>query len=100
MFMRRTTQWPAGGAVRAVDLPVTSPVREAFSREIHGRSALAIDAFWTKQIFSGTALPPQVLQSERDVLEFVRQNADAIGYVSAEQPLGSGVKALDVVAAR
>ncbi len=95
-FLKRSTTWRTGTAIVPVDLPVASAIRDEFSRKVHGRSAAAIDAFWTKQIFSGAAVPPLTLSSERDVVAFVRQNAGAIAYVSAEAGLGDGVKAVDV----
>jgi ABC-type phosphate transport system substrate-binding protein len=96
-FLKRATKWRAGAAVAPVDLPVASPVRDEFSRAVHGRPASAIDGFWTKQIFSGSGVPPLIAGSEREVVAFVRQNAGAIGYVSAEASVGEGVKVLDVV---
>jgi ABC-type phosphate transport system substrate-binding protein len=97
MFLKRTTQWRSGGAVVPVDLSVGSAVREAFSKRVHGRSAAAIDTFWTKQIFSGAGVPPLTFSSERDVIGYVRQNAGAVGYVSAGADVGEGVKVVDLV---
>jgi len=96
LLLKRTTQWRAGGAVVPVDLPVASDVRDAFSRKVHGRSAATMDAYWTKQIFSGASVPPLTLTTEREVLAFVRQNVGAIGYVSADTGVGEGVKVVDV----
>jgi ABC-type phosphate transport system substrate-binding protein len=96
LFLKRATQWRAGGSVVPVDLPVAADVRDLFSRKVHGRPAVAIDSFWTKQIFSGAAVPPLTLPSEREVVAYVRQNAGAIAYVSADAGVGEGVKVLDV----
>jgi ABC-type phosphate transport system substrate-binding protein len=96
LFLKRMTQWRTGGAVVPVDLSVGSPVREAFSKKVHGRSAAAVETFWTKQIFSGAGVPPLTLSSEREVVNYVRQNAGAIGYVSANVDLGEGLKTVDI----
>jgi ABC-type phosphate transport system substrate-binding protein len=95
-FLKRTTHWRGGGAVVPVDLPVSSNVRDVFSRKVHGRPTEAIDSFWTKKIFSGAAVPPLTLSSEREVVAYVRQNTGAIAYVSVETGVGEGVKILDV----
>ncbi len=96
IFLKRMTHWPAGGAVTPVDLPASSSVREAFSRKIHGRSANSIETFWTKQIFSGAAVPPLTLSSDREVIAYVRQNAGAIGYVSATATIPETVRTIEI----
>ena len=79
-----------------VDLKNDAPVRETFSQTIHGSSVSAIDSYWMKQVFAGRGEPPEQKSSEAEVLEYVRSNAGAIGYVSAGTVLGAGVKALSV----
>lgn len=80
----------------AVDLDHHSAQRESFSRAVHGRSVAAIIAYWQQQIFAGRSVPPPQRSTDADVLEFVRANPDAIGYVAAGTPLGTGVKAVRV----
>ena len=96
LFMKRTAKWPNGERVRPVDLPVGNPVRDAFSRAIHGRRSADIDAHWQSLIFAGRDVPPSVKASETEVLEYVQRQAGGIGYVSAGIPLGEGVKPLEV----
>src|SRR5579864_4225819 len=45
MFLHKTMRWPGGGRVVPIDLPEGSPVRDAFSRAIHGRRTSAIQAY-------------------------------------------------------
>jgi ABC-type phosphate transport system substrate-binding protein len=91
MFLRLQTDWPDGGHARPVDQSKSSPVRDAFSREVLGRSLAAVEQFWTQAIFSGRAVPPVEKRTDADVLAYVRENPGAIGYVSASVPL-EGVK--------
>lgn len=96
IFLKKTMQWPAGGAITAVDQARGSSVRESFSKAIHGRSASAIESHWQQQIFGGRDVPPPEKSSDADVLAFVRGNAGAIGYVTSGAALGGGVKAVRV----
>jgi ABC-type phosphate transport system substrate-binding protein len=80
----------------AVDLPKTSPVRDAFSRVVHGRPAAAVASYWQQQIFAGKDVPPAEKASDAEVLSWVRANANGIGYVAAGTALGAGVKAVTV----
>jgi ABC-type phosphate transport system substrate-binding protein len=94
-FLKNTTSWPGGEAVKPVDLPKSSAVRATFSSEVLKRSIAALDQFWTHSIYSGRAVPPTERRSDRDVLEFVRETPGAIGYVSAGASL-DGVKRISV----
>jgi ABC-type phosphate transport system substrate-binding protein len=91
MFLRLQTDWPDGGHARPVDQSKSSPVRDAFSREVLGKSLAAVEQYWTQAIFSGRAVPPVEKRTDADVLAYVRENPGAIGYVSASSPL-DGVK--------
>jgi len=96
MFFKKTARWANGEHIVAIDLSETSPVRESFSQQIHGRSTNAVKAYWQKMIFSGRELPPVEKASSEEALAFVRGNTGAIAYVAAGTPLGRGVKALTV----
>ena len=96
IFLKKMTQWPAGGAITAVDLGKAARAREAFSKAVHGRSVSAIESHWQQQIFAGKDVPPPEKPSDAEVLEFVRANAGGIGYVAAGTALGAGVKAVQV----
>ena len=95
LFLKKVTSWADGRPVAAVDQQRTSPVREAFSAEIHQKDADAIAAHWQVLVFSGRDVPPRILKSDAEVLDFVRSNPGAIGYVSDGVAL-EGVKALTV----
>lgn len=97
LFMRRVMKWPDGRPVEPVDLSRNEVARAAFTRDIHRKSVGAVRAFWQQQIFSGRDVPPLEKDGDRDVLEFVRAHAGAVGYVSSECELGAGVKTITVV---
>lgn len=96
MFLKRSTRWSDDTPVRPVNQPGHAPVREAFSRAVHGRSAKAIVAHWQQQIFSGRAVPPLELSSDEFVTSYVSENPGAIGYVSP----GASMRNVKVVQVR
>ena len=95
MLMKKNARWPDGTAVTAVDQAGGSEVRDAMSRQIHGRSSAAVRSYWQQQIFSGRDVPPVEKNSDEQVLAFVRANPGAIGYVSPAAST-AGVKVLAV----
>ncbi len=96
MFLKKLKRWDHGERVLPVDLEAKSPIRIAFTKSVHGKSVTAIKSFWQRMIFSGRDVPPEEKQSEKDVLDFVRANPGAIGYVATETVLGDGVKKLTI----
>jgi ABC-type phosphate transport system substrate-binding protein len=96
LFLKKTAAWPDGTEAVPVDLGESSPVRESFSKVVHGKSLGPIKAYWQKMIFSGRSVPPPEKSSAAEVVAFVRARRGAIGYVPAGTPLGPGVKVLNV----
>lgn len=97
IFLKRKTRWDDGSRILPVDQEFDRPVRSSFSEDVLGRSADAMQTYWQAQIFSGRALPPTVLDDDEDVLNYVSSTIGAVGYVSAEARVPSGVKVLELV---
>jgi len=96
LFLKRVTRWDNGRVVTPVDLSEKNPTRAAFSKELLGKEVAWVKSYWQKMIFSGRATPPVELSSDAEVLEFVRNNPDAIGYVSEGATLPPSVRAVPV----
>lgn len=94
IFLKKTTKFPNGLSASPVDLPVNSATRENFSKEVVGKTAAAVEAYWQQLIFSGRDVPPPQ-KKESGALEFVRSNENGIGYVSANADV-TGVKVVTV----
>jgi ABC-type phosphate transport system substrate-binding protein len=96
LFLKKATTWQNGHEVIPVDQSERSPIRESFSMQIHGRPVAAIKSYWQQQMFSGRSTPPSTKSSDRELLSFVQQNVDAIGYVSPGVAI-SGVKVVQII---
>jgi ABC-type phosphate transport system substrate-binding protein len=96
IFLRQITQWDNHQPVLPVDQGAESPVRWSFTKNIHRRTIAAVQTWWQQQTFAGVAVAPPERASDADVLAYVRQFPNAIGYVRADTPLGRGLKAIDV----
>lgn len=96
LFLKKTLTWSTGLKVVAVDQASSRAVREAFTRDVHGKSVSAVKAYWQKMIFSGRMTPPPELASDIEVLNYVRNNSGGIGYVSAGATVGTGLKVVRV----
>jgi ABC-type phosphate transport system substrate-binding protein len=49
-----------------------------------GKSVAEVNAYWAKLLFTGRASPPRSLTDSETVLQVVRENRNAIGYIESE----------------
>jgi ABC-type phosphate transport system substrate-binding protein len=97
LLLKELSKWDGGLLVQPVDLDSNSPVRQEFSREVHGRSVSSIKNYWQRQIFSGKSVPPPEVPSDSAVIAHVSSHPGGIGYVSASTRL-DGVKRITLSA--
>lgn len=95
IFLKKKSKWPTGEKAVAVDLGSSSAVRESFSSTVLGKSTSQVRAFWQQSVFAGGETPPQEVKTDAEVVEFVKSNPGAIGYVSSGAST-AGVKTLAV----
>lgn len=97
LFLAKTTTWSYN---RQPVLPVEpggdSPVRTAFIREIHRKTPTDITVYWEQMVFQGKASPPPTERSDSEVMDYVRQHPNAIGYVSAGTRLTPDLKPITI----
>ena len=96
IMLKESSRWDHGLEAKPVDLGSGSPVRESFSRAVHGRSVSSIKNYWQRQISSNRAEPPPEVSSDAEVVAYVRSHPGGIGYVSLQAKL-DGVKVVRVV---
>lgn len=96
IFMRRTRSWRDGAEVKPVEPPARSSVRDVFSRAIHGKSVAYVTRYWHRVIFAGRGVPPEELASDAAIVEYVKANRGAIGYIDGALVPGADVKILAV----
>ncbi|MAO66329.1 MAG: hypothetical protein CL666_15145 [Balneola sp.] len=95
IFLKKKTKWDYGSAITPVDLNARSGVREAFSKDIHGRGIGAIRSYWQQAAFSGAGTAPLERSGDAEVIDFVKSNPGAVGYISADTD-AAGVKVLSI----
>jgi ABC-type phosphate transport system substrate-binding protein len=96
LFLKKVTSWRDAKPVALVDQRASNPVRESFTRDVHGRQVASVTSYWQQMIFAGRAIPPVEKASDGDVAAYVASNAAAIGYVSATADLPPGVKTIAI----
>lgn len=91
LYMGRARTFPNGDFALVFDLPRDHPVRDAYYLQLVGMAPAQVNSYWSRLMFTGQTLPPQPLPSETAVIDMVKRNPSAIGYVGTE-PSDRGVR--------
>lgn len=81
IFLGKSKKFPDGNQVIPIDLTV-GDAREQFLNNVIGKSESQLKAYWSKLIFTGKGQAPKSVDTEAEVIKFVSQTPDAIGYIS------------------
>lgn len=93
IYLLRQNLWPDGAPVIPINREASSPVRSLFTTAVLQQTANALATHWQQMHFKGKN-PPLVQESDQAVLAFVQKVPGAVGYISADTPVGEGVKVL------
>jgi ABC-type phosphate transport system substrate-binding protein len=80
--------WPDGSQAKLYDLS-DELTRDEFCRAYTGKNAGTIKNIWAKAVFTGRAVPPRMLDSDREVKDEVSKDKNAVGYVKESSVDGS-----------
>lgn len=95
IYLKKIPVLPNGKSAVIVGL-ASGDAREQFNKEILRKSESSLNSYWSRLMFSGRAKPPQLFQSDNDVLEFIRRNPNSIGFISSNADLGEKITQLNV----
>ncbi len=97
LYMGRSRAFPDGTFALPFDLPRDDPGRAAFYRALTGMELAQINSYWSRLMFSGQTLPPQPLPTEAAMVELVKRNPSAVGYVLQEPAADKGLRVVLVL---
>jgi len=95
-FYMKITLWRGGAEALPVVLPRNSPIHERFLRDILGKSVPEFEGYWYDQVFQGQVTPPEIMNTDEEVIEYVKNHPSAIGYI-AKSTRAKGVIILEIV---
>lgn len=82
LYLARSRNFPNGEFALVFDQPRDSPQRERFFKLVANMGLSQVNTYWSRLMFSGQEIPPQSLPNEQAVIDIVRRNPGAIGYLS------------------
>ncbi|KKN36442.1 hypothetical protein LCGC14_0773540 [marine sediment metagenome] len=81
IFMGRTKFYPTGKRIVLVDQDLSSTVTETFYQKLVNKTINEINSYRSRLLFSGRSVLPRQLDDNNTVIEFLRHEKDAIGYI-------------------
>lgn len=81
IFSLKKTHWNNGNPISVVVLSSNNRIHQDFVREILGINHNILDNLWNIKIYSGNIAPPTVVKTKEELIEYIRENNSAIGYI-------------------
>jgi ABC-type phosphate transport system substrate-binding protein len=81
IFMGRYRKLPNGAVAIPLDVEGESAERADFYQKLLGKSLAEVNAYWARLVFSGRTTAPVAVATQREVLDRVVRDPNAIGYV-------------------
>tara|TARA_R110002072_G_C7913116_1_gene530507 strand:- start:268 stop:744 length:477 start_codon:yes stop_codon:yes gene_type:complete len=79
--------------VDIIDIDENNPLRHQFYSKIIGVNDSQLKAHWAKKVFRGEGLPPEMKPNYVEILQWVKKQANRIGYIY-KKDIDDGVKIL------
>lgn len=91
LYLGNTTTLADGTPVKLIDLP-NGILRDDFYLKLTGKNPAQIRAYWSRQVFTGRALPPREAGSVAEARQWLTDIPNLIGYLErSDVPAGARI---------
>jgi len=84
IYMGRKSTFPNGEVVLPIDQETGSTIRKLFYKNLVNKTLSEINTYWARLLFSGRATPPRPANNGSSVINIIKKNKSAIGYINLE----------------
>lgn len=84
LFMGRNRAFRNGELAQVFDLPRDSIQRADFYQRLTGMGPAQVNSYWARLMFSGQTMPPQPVADEAAMIETLKRNTHAVGWLLKE----------------
>ncbi|WP_225977154.1 hypothetical protein [Paracidovorax avenae] len=82
IYTGRTRAFPDGSAATPLDQKRDGPARAEFYQLLTGMDIARINSYWARLHFTGQVRPPQTAEDDTAMLQRLRNDPSAIGYIT------------------
>lgn len=91
IFLGKMKRFPSGGKIKMTDYKKGKSLRKTFYKKVTNKSVKDVDTYWYRLVFTGKGVPPKPFSDAEDVIEYISEHPNAIGYIKLSE-LKAGVK--------
>jgi len=84
IFLGKLTTLPNGKKVKALNLEQGSKVRNEFNESVLDLTESQLGSYWSRSRFSGKTKPPKEVKNSKEVISFIQNNPEYIGYIDSK----------------
>ncbi len=84
IFAVRKKSWESKLPIKVFVLPDNNVIHQLFCKSVLKVYPYVLREQWDRLLFSGTGIPPTIVNTEKDLLAIVSATPGAIGYVTAD----------------
>ncbi|MFZ8200379.1 phosphate ABC transporter substrate-binding protein [Alteromonas portus] len=81
IYLGKVKAFPDGSRAIPLTFEQGNAARDAFNNSVLGKSESQYSAFWSKLVFTGRGTPPEMIESEDEMLKLVATNPNTIGFI-------------------
>jgi hypothetical protein len=96
LFMGRTRAFPNGNSAQTLDMQGDNRKRAGFYLALSGMSLGQVNSYWARLMFSGQNLPPRPTPDDASMIDSIKRNPQAIGWLSS-LPTDKGLRTVLVL---
>lgn len=91
VFLSKTKELPNGQRAITVE-PNQKEYQEIFYKEVCGKTQKQLKRYWATVLFTGKGQPPKKMKEIQDIINFVKNNKNAISYVPSSLLVRDDIK--------
>ncbi|MDT0582774.1 phosphate ABC transporter substrate-binding protein [Brumicola blandensis] len=95
IFLGKETAFSNGEVATVLTHSPDSALRVEFDEAVLQRRTAAVDAYWSKLVFTGRGTMPKTVSSDQEMIELILQNKNAIGFIDTSS-VNSDVKVVKI----
>lgn len=92
LYLGRYQAFPNGVFAIPLDHLSDSLIRKVFYQRLTDKPVSFINAYWARILFTEQSTPPRQVSSDATVIDLVRKNQSAMGYITARETVPAGIK--------
>lgn len=95
IFLGKRVQWRDHTTIHPVTVKVPQ-THQAFLKQYLNKPKAKWNAYWKRMVFTGQGSPPEQVETQEALLEFVVNTKGAVGYIDVERPVVENVTIIEV----